>query len=243
MTAAGPRRIDSCHLEVLVTRVCLPLWLLTVACGPKASTPEPAPAPTPSPAAAPVAAPAPAPGAAPAPEPAAEPNLDVQMALTFADGTVVKGRAIRVERGQDWFAEKGWTDKPLKLTVPLAEGTSEIEVPWTDIRRIQIAFGGPEQVNCSFDSTYEPMLYLCELNTTATVTTADGKRRTASSRHPWRFTFEDGTQESFWLYKLPLRKQESEELSGQDLQIALRDELLASREGRTVEAVEITPGG
>ena len=185
------------------------VWLL--ACGPKpAPTPAAAPEPATAEAAPPEAAPAPDPAPAPPPAPVAPtPNIDRAATIQFADGSEAEGHLIRVERSEDWFADKGWTDNAMKLTVPLASGDTEVEVPWDTITQIDIRYGGGMDVDCSFDSSFTPVMYICVLKTTTTVRTEDGASRQATGRHQWRFVFEDGTTEEFWIYKLGLRRQEA----------------------------------
>ncbi len=228
---------------------------LVMGCG-KKSTPEPAAAPEP-----PAAAPAPPP--APEPEPEPEPptetavrppeerpsNVDLMATVTFADGQVTKGHLVRVERSEDWFAEEGWTDKPVKLTVTLEGNGTEIEAPWSDIRSIDVAYGGKSDVNCSYDSSYTPAMYECVLKTTATARLADGKSWTVVGRHKWRFVFESGDVEEFYVHKLPNRRQEEEvpELGetshNTELELALRNELIEMRSGHVPTKITIQPPG
>ena len=180
-----------------------------IACGPKAP---------PAPAAAPEPAPAPTPEPVPEPEPESEPepvvtkpvnNADLNVTLTWTDGRSVSGKVVRVERSEDWYAEDGWTDRDLKLTVTLEGNGTEIEAPWTDIQGVDIAYGtSRSDIDCTYDSAYLPWMYMCVLRTTPAVKTTDGKAWSANGRHMWRFTFEDGTAEEFYLYKLPARSQD-----------------------------------
>jgi len=224
--------------------------LLSVGCGANKSSPAPPPAPvveTPAPV---VEAPAPVVEAPPShaaerpPEPAPS-NIDATVAIAFADGTVTKGHLVRVERSEDWHAEKGWTDRDLKLTVTLEDGDTEIEAQWTELSSIDIAYGDKSDVNCSFDSSYTPAMYECVLGTTPMAKLTDGRAKKVIARHKWRFTFASGDVEEFWLYKLPHRRQEVEIPQLGDtsmnttLEMALRNELIAQRSGRVPKRITI----
>lgn len=178
------------------------------ACGPKAPPAAPAADAVPD-------APAPPPPPPPAPEPEApaEPpppasNADFDATLTFADGRSVSGHVVRVERGSDWYAEDGWVDSTSKLTVTLESGGTQTESTWNDISEVAIAYGDRSSIDCSYDSRFSPWMYMCTLKTTTTVTAADGKSWDAVTRYKWKFTFEDGNSEEFYVFKLPVRQQD-----------------------------------
>lgn len=137
------------------------------------------------------------------------PNADFNASLAYADGRTVSGHVVRVERGEDWYAEEGWTDKPVKLTVSLEQGGSAIDAPWTDIKQIEIRYAPRTDVSCLYDSEYDPWMYMCVLPTTTKVTTTDGKTWEGASRFRWRFTFDDDTSAEFYVYKLPAREQDT----------------------------------
>lgn len=230
----------------------LPLLLLLAACGKKAPVEAPAPAPAP----APVEAPAPAPEPEPEPETTAERrpqdqphNADFNAAITYADGSVTKGHVVRVERTEDWYGEKGWTDAEGKLKLTLEGGGTEVEVPWSDVRQIDVTYGGRSDINCEYDSAYTPVMYTCVLKTTTKVKTKDGKLWDASSRHQWRFVFEAGEVVDFHVFKLPARKQEAEvpELGttsdNAQIQIELQDALMKQKAGKVPRAITITVPG
>jgi hypothetical protein len=145
----------------------------------------------------------------PAAAPAGESNADLNVKLTKGDGSVVEGHVVRVERSNDWYAEKDWTDNKYKLTVTLEDGDTEIEKDWKDLKSVEIATQGRSGIDCTFDSSFTPMMYTCTMRTTPTTVGVDGKKYKAVVRHKWRFTFQDGKQEVFWLYKLPERQQET----------------------------------
>jgi hypothetical protein len=174
-----------------------------------------------------------------------EKNADLTVALTFADGRKVEGHVIRIERGQDWYAEQGWVDSAAKLTLPLEGGGTEVERAWGDIRTIDVKYGGKTDVDCMYESEFTPWMYSCTLQTTATVKTADGKTWTGISRHKWRFVFDDGRTEEFFVKKLPMRRQEeaTEERAGTEnhqLYAALQSELWTQAQ-KAVTKIEIKP--
>ncbi len=209
--------------------------------------PAPAPAPAPvAPPAAPAVAPEPEPE--PAPPAATSPNADFQATLFHADGTSTKGHVIRVDRGSDRYAQDGWTDAPAKLTVTLEGGGTEIESAWKDIRQIDIKYAPLTDADCQFDTSFTPTMYLCVLKSTPTTKTADGKTWTAASLHKWKFSFEGGTTEEFYIYKLPALQQEPEEANLKDggventqLYATLQANLSAMMKGKAVTKVVITP--
>ena len=196
----------------------LTLALVLVACGPK--TP---PTPAASEAAATATAPA-APVAAAAPEPEPEPEIAAPPAsnasftakLTFADGRVKQGKVVRVERGDDWYAESGWVDSASKLMVTLEGNGTQKDVKWDDIGTIDIKYGDRSSLDCSYDSAFNPWMYMCALRTTSTAKTDDGGSWSIASRHKWRFSFSDGTSEEFYILKLPERAQDTKEVDIND---------------------------
>jgi hypothetical protein len=228
-------------------RTVVPLALLLPAMA-QAKKPE---APPEQPPSAPVAAPPsadPEPEPEPVPEPPAAPNTSFQAVITHADGSVTRGHVVRVTRGTDRYALDGWTDTASKLTVTLEGGGTEIEASWKDIRSIDIKYAPITDVDCQFDTSFTPTLYLCVLKGTPTVKTADGKTWQAASLHKWRFGFEGGSEVDFYAYKLPALKQEPEEASLKDggientaLYAELQKELSAMVKGKAVTKIVITP--
>ena len=137
--------------------------------------------------------------------------------------------------------------KPMKLTVTLATEGTEIEAPWSDVRAIDITYGAKADVNCSYDSSYTPVMYECVLDTTPTATLADGKKLKVVGRHKWRFVFASGDVEEFWIHKLPNRRQEEgvpslgETSHNTELELALRSELIQMRSGHVPTRISIQP--
>lgn len=170
---------------------------------PAAEAPAPAPEPTPAP------EPEPAPEAAPAEKAA---NADFKATVTFADGTTKAGHVKRVERGDDWYAERGWVDDANKLTVNLQGNGTEVDKAWTDIASIDVKYGGKGDIDCTYESEYTPWMYSCLLRSTTTVKTTDGKTWQSGSKHKWRFVFDDGSTAEFYIYKLPAREQDSQQV-------------------------------
>lgn len=203
----------------------LVLALLMSACGKKeapasaadavaAATPEPAPEPEPE----------------PEPPPPAGPvhNVDLNVTLTYADGSAKSGNVVRIERSSDFFGEEGWLDEESKLKVN-AEGSNEYKkLAWDQIRTITIRPGSiPRDVNCTYSSNYVPWMYECNLKNTPTMTDAEGKQWLADSGQMWRFTFADGEEVEFWLKKHYARIQDDQEPS-LDREMTERPELYAT---------------
>lgn len=186
----------------------LPLLVVLVACG-KKTTPEPAPAPAPVPVAVPEPEPEPVPEPAPEVPPGSRPhNADLQVVIVYADGTNQKGHVVRIERTEDWYGDTGWTDAEAKRKVTLEGGGTEIEVPWSDIKKVDITYGANDDIDCTYDSSFTPTMYICTLRTTTKVTTKDNKVWDAADRHKWLFVYETGDAPEFWISKLSERKQE-----------------------------------
>lgn len=152
---------------------------------------------------------APAVEVAPEPEPELVPNADFKAKLSFMDGQVTEGKVIRVERSDDWFAERGWTDKPMKLTVTIEGNGTEKDVAWTDITSMDMSYEGAGAVDCTYDSEFTPMMYMCVMKTRSKVAIKEGGSWSMAGRHKWRFHFEDGKTEDFWVYKINAREQGS----------------------------------
>lgn len=185
----------------------LSLILLLAACGPKESPKNAATAPAPV-AEAPPPAPEPEPEPEPAP-PADITNADLNITVTTANGTAKGGHVKRIERSQDWFADEGWTTEASDLKISLEKGNSAKDVTWNDIKSISIVPGSVSDVDCLYDSNFSPWMYDCTIKTTATVALKDGSTGwTVTNHHKWRFTYDDGSQTEFWLYKHPAREQD-----------------------------------
>lgn len=223
----------------------LTLLLALAACSKKAPEPAAEPAPPPPP---------PPPPAEPAPEPmedpavsGSRPNADFTAAITFANAQQVKAQVVRIERSEDWYGEKGWTAEASKLTVTLEGGGTEIEAAWTDISRIDITYKEKADIDCQYDSSYTPTMYMCVLPTTTKVKTKDGKMWEAASLHKWRFTFADGQKEEFWIKKVTVREQEEEVPSlgtvteNTELYLRLQNELMAMKAGRVPTSILVFP--
>ncbi len=145
------------------------------------------------------------------PETAVESNVSFQAALTFADGHSVQGKVIRVERGQDVYAEQGWVDSSAKLLVELEGNGTAADKPWTDIASLDIKYGARGDVDCLYESEFTPWMYTCTLKTTSTAKTTDGKSWEVTGRHKWKFTFVDGQVVEFFAFKLPARRQDTDQ--------------------------------
>jgi hypothetical protein len=173
-------------------------------------------------------------------------NADFTVAITYADGSSDKGKVVRVERSEDWYGDDGFGDGDLNLTLE-GNGT-EKQVPWTEIARVDITYGGLEEVDCSYDSAYDPAMYMCVLRTTSKAKTRDGKTWDVAVRHKWRFVLEGGGLAEFWVYKLPARRQEEpgaeSGLNATEQETRLYDELqkelLAMKVAKVPKTITIT---
>ena len=184
----------------------------------------------------------------PEPEPEVVSNADFTAHITHGDGTTTKGHVKRVERSEGWYGEKGWTDAAAKLTVTLEGNGTEVESPWTDIKSISLKYGAKADIDCQFDSEYTPIMYMCVLPSTGTVSDSDGKTWTAGNRHKWRFYFDNDRVEEFWIKKLPEREQESESAESGDgsqqnteLYEKLQKQVLDRAASTAVTKIEINP--
>jgi hypothetical protein len=184
---------------------------------------------------------------APEPEPALVKNADFRAKLSFMDGQVTEGQVVRVERSEDWFSERGWTDKPIKLTVTVDGSGTEKDVVWSDIKSMDISYDGPGAVDCTYDSVYSPIMYMCVMKTHSKVSIAEGGSWSAAGRHKWRFIFEDGKTEEFWIYKINAREQASGS-SGFDVDVAeetalyqrLQAQVATDAAGHVIKRLEIS---
>jgi len=160
---------------------------------------------------------APAPEAEPEPEPEAEPepppppadNADLSITVMLADGTQQAGHVKRIERSADWFAEEGWTDEERKLTLTAESNTEMLDITWEQIARITVTQGNiVNDTSCTYTSETNPWTYTCELKTPTQVALKDGRSFEITSRHKWKFIYDDGAEVEFWLAKHPVRQQD-----------------------------------
>ncbi len=176
-----------------------------------AKKPAAAPPPAAAPATAPVAAPAEAPPPAEPPPPKSENNASFNVVITFADGTTKAGHVKGVERTEDYSGDEGWTDDAKKLHLDVDAGSSEKSAVWTDIKTITVVPGTnyADDIDCSYSSDVTPWMYDCTLRTTSTALLKDGSKGTISTRNHWRFTFDDGSNVEFQVFKYQVREQDS----------------------------------
>ncbi len=222
------------------------LTALLVACGPKkATTEEPVePANT--------AAPAVAPETEEEPEPEPEPvalanNANLQVTITFANGTAKSGHVVRIERSEDFFADTGWTMAEEELRISADGGSEYKKLTWKEVSNIAVKPGTiPADVSCLYDSDFSPWMYDCTLNTTATLTDTSGKRWTVDNRHKWRLTFDDDSSVEFWLKKHSARQQDAavvdldtENPENRDLYIQLQQQLREDVKGDLVVSIRV----
>lgn len=218
----------------------LALLITAAGCG-KKSTPAPAADPTP------IATEAPAPEPEPEPEePAAPvPNADFNASLTRADGSVVSGHVMRVERGTDWYAEDGWTDEESKLTLTVETDSTMEDVTWDKIASVSIKYGGRDAIDCQYDSTFTPWMYMCVIRTTTTAKDTAGKSWRITTRNKWKFTFDDGSEVEFYVYKLPIRRQDTktmglDSVENYELYGELQAEAMQATKGSAVTKITLS---
>lgn len=223
----------------------LSLILLLTACGPKKAPETAAAAPPPPVEAAPVE---------PEPEPEAEPepaapvvNANLNVTVGHGSGSSKSGKVTRIERSVDWYGDDGWSTDAGDLKMALEKGNSARDARWEDVKSITIVPGKvPADADCVYDSNFSPWMYDCTVKTTATVTLKDGSAGwVVTNRHKWRFTFEDESQEEFWLYKHPAREQDEKVVDldtnnpeNMDLYIKLQDRL--KNEVKTTMVTKVT---
>ncbi|MFT5683822.1 MAG: hypothetical protein ACI8RZ_004754 [Myxococcota bacterium] len=219
------------------------LTALLVACGPKKAPEAPA-----QPAVVAPVAEAPAPEPVPEPEPAPAPNnADLQVTLTFADGTSKSGQVVRIERSEDFFADAGWTTADEDLRISADGGNEYKKLTWQEVSNITIKPGNiPADVDCLYDSDFSPWMYDCTLKTTGTLTDTSGNRWTVDNRHKWRMTFSDDTNVEFWLKKHAAREQDSGVVDldtvnpeNRDLYVQLQQQLRTDAKGSLVVSVRV----
>jgi hypothetical protein len=225
----------------------LPLILLPLLAAKGGKKKDDAPAPPP-----PVAEKAAPAEAAPEPPPAPEApkvikNADVTVSITNAGGTIKSGKVTGIERTIDFAGDEGWTsvEKDLRLTVE--SGSSEKQVAWKDVKSITVTPGKiPDEVDCSYSSDFSPWMYECILRTNTTVVMKDGSKGNITNRHQWRFTFEDGSQSTFSIFKYSVREQDSKEVEfGEEqtenfgLYTRLQDRLRTELKTQIVKSVSV----
>jgi hypothetical protein len=199
-----------------VTRLlCLALLVTVSGCkkAPATAPAEPAPAAAPAPAPAPnVVDRAPETPPAPAPKPEVKAaNAEFEAAFSFGDGSARRGKVRRIERATDWYGEKGWTDNANKLTISLEHGDKAKDVPWTDVKTIEIEYLGRSAIGCDYDSNFSPIMYTCTMKTKSRATLKDGSVWDVTTRNRWKFEMSDGSFVEFYAYKLPARQNEGTE--------------------------------
>lgn len=168
---------------------------------------EPAPAPAPA-----VEAPAPveAPPVeeAPPPPPARLKNVSMRVTLAMADGSTKSMDVTGLERAEDFHADTGWTSSAGSLKITLEVGKTEKEVSWSDLKSITIAPGKmPDDVDCSYNSDFNPFMYECSIRTTTTAVLKDGSKGVVITRNKWRLSSEESGAAEFYLSKHTERMQ------------------------------------
>ena len=179
---------------------------------PKAKS-EPPPPPVEAPAPAPEPEAPPAEEAPPPPAPRLK-NVSLNVSLTMADGTSRSMHVTGLERADDFHGDRGWTSEPGDLKITLEAGKSEKYVTWTDLKSIAIAPGKmPDDVDCSYNSDFNPFMYECSIRTVTTAVLKDGSKGTVTTRNKWRLADEDGGAVELYLYK-PTERMQGEPTDG-----------------------------
>ena len=191
---------------------------------------------------------------APEPEPLVEPppapppakNADFNVSLTRANGETISGHVFRIERGEDIYGDKGWTDEE-KNRKFYVEGNGEYKkIAWTDVSRISIRVKDSKDHSCVYSSDYSPWMYECSVKLTPTLTTKDGKSYSADSGYKWRFFLDGGKEVEFWLKKHCARQQDDNVVDlntvtpeNYDLYTALQQQLRTDLGNTLVVSVQI----
>lgn len=218
------------------------LWMVSVvllmgAKGKKAPA-EPAPEAVAPPPAAPVEA---APAEPEPPEVVS--NVDLRLSLKTAAGATTKLHVTGLERTVDFSGDKGWTADADKLVFAVETGGTEIEAPWSAVASITIKPGKvPDDIDCSFRSDLDPVVYECTLRTTAAIALKDGRKGEVANRHRWRLTSDDGVTRELQVYKYALRAtggEEDDAASESDIYKRLIEQIKADAAGPLVLGVTV----
>ncbi len=207
------------------------------------------PAPVPVPEVPVVAAPAPAAPAEPPPPPpppVAPKNASLTVTVTRQDGTSKAGKVTGIERAEDFYGDGAWLSEDTKLSLVVEVGTTEKSVKWADVKTISVVSGKlGENVDCTYSSDFNPWMYECTLRNDVSVVLKDGTKGKVSSRHLWRFHFEDGEKIEFTLYKYFVREQDDREVElGEDpenmaLYTKLQDRLRTDMKSTMIKGVTV----
>ncbi len=192
-------------------------------------------------------------------------NTSFNATLTMADGSTRTGHVQGVERAVDAYAVEGFTEDARKLTLdvemPGAKGkTTERAVPWTDVKSLTIApvlvasknpkLGKQPDMSCTFDTGVEPWMYECSMMTVSAVILKDGTKGNVTTRHPWRFTFDDGSTVTFAAFKHAVRAPGDREIApgkdeeatpNKDIYSRLQQQIRDDVKTTLVKSVAITP--
>ncbi len=175
-------------------------------------------------------------------------NVDLKITVTHNDGSAHAGRVVRLARSTDWYGEEDWSHAAGDIKLQLEGSGGEIAADWAEIKSITVKIAKvSESTDCTYDSNFSPWMYDCTLRNQASAVTRDGRSWEVTSRHKWRFTYDDDSSEEFWLYKHPARMQDTRtvnlsDASGEnyDLYIELQDRL--REEVKTmVTGITVTP--
>ena len=191
-----------------------------LACGPKEpakTTPEVV---TPPPAEKPAEPIIPEPVEEP-PPPAIVSNADLNVTLTFADGSTKSGHVIRIEKNKKYNGMGEWREKKSRLTMELTRGNDLKDVQFSDLSKITIKPSSTKKADsdCNFESDYDPRLYWCKQATISKAFLKDGTSWKLEDQYKWKFYFEDESTSEFWVNTHRVLEQESGSVSITDSDI------------------------
>lgn len=147
-------------------------------------------------------------------------NVDLQVTVTYADGSTKDGHLIRIERSERFYGTDDgmWldSDKKTKLELSTSAGGWQ-QTPWTEISKITIA-AGKVDFNCEYSSEWNPWMYACAVKTISTAHTKDGQKWDVDSKYKWRFYLESEDPSepeivSFWSNTHRVVQQDDKEIS------------------------------
>jgi len=183
--------------------------VLMVACGEK-KAPEPAPvaaAPPPPQPEVPAEPP-------PPPEPVEVRNADLNVTLTMADGSSKAGHVKRIERSSNFRGDEDWLTDAGDLKIAGEAPGAYKKFSWDQVKSVAIKpdAASTNNISCTYSSEYNPWVYECTLKAPSTLTAKDGGSFTVDTGYKWRFVFDDDSEVEFYMKKLIVWEQDSEEV-------------------------------
>ena len=147
----------------------------------------------------------------------------------------------------DLYGDEGWTSEDSKLKLTVESGSSEKQVSWKDVKSLTVTPGKmPDEVDCTYSSDFTPWMYECTLRTTVSAVLKDGSKGNVTNRHKWRFSYEDGSQLEFSVFKYTVRAPDDRDIQfGDDvgenfaLYTKLQDQLRTEMKTKIVKTVSV----